>query len=149
MQIDGRFILHSFVHHHFPGRVVHFIQDNSSVHSACLVTQWFQNHQNPCRSIWNEMDFNHSYSSHNHGGWNGQSYANHFYSTPSDWSSSYGSQAPGARAVEVLEEHSMTVEDLVSLEPSGETAQASTAPKPPTSSDISVGVVSDTATKSI
>ena len=47
----------------------------------------------------------------------------------------------------VLEEHSMAAEDLVSLEPSGETAQASTAPKPSTSSDISVGVVSDTATR--
>jgi hypothetical protein len=56
MQIDGRLnavqnvalledILHPFVHHHFPGRLEHFIQDNSSVHLARLVTQWFQNHQ--------------------------------------------------------------------------------------------------------
>jgi len=80
IQIDGRLtavqyrellevVLLPIVRNNFPGAVVHFIQDNSSIHRARMVIEWFQNHPeielvpwpskspdlNPIENIWGDI----------------------------------------------------------------------------------------------
>ena len=58
-----------FIQRHFPGRPVRFVQDNSSIHKARIVSLWFQDHPqiqvlpwppkgadlNPIENVWADM----------------------------------------------------------------------------------------------